>query len=701
MLSLVQRLISRVWRRPQDSTPINRAPINMYQRHLLLLLQVGRTCRRLPRGIKSLVWQFLRNPAHLEIVDREGNIMIFSMQTGKVLESQYQRIRGWTDDFGALRHSDEFTANLQTHKALAKRQHSLYSEPFTVRRQMLSNGFRIIVQDAAHRCHRYLAYLLQCTLGQQGIHVGDRRARESEGWVILERLDEVIHFDAFRVAVSANQKWAVVLTDAGAEVVDLQSGHSTVIHPPSESNRYPVMMFSIIDDILLWVPQRYLDNGDHAPEVAFWNCSNPCVPQKVGQYCLDVPHTEIVSMESNLSAVAIEVEVLCTGLANESHAVLLIFKERQKPYLVEVGRVKLAAYMNHGVYPLGPQLLATWDAYGLLAVWRFSESKFRGMNSSVDCIFRKQFDGFAGPGNCSGSQYFDLWPGVGPQLPDLVGALATRINDSIAQNCESLQNPSMGIASEDVLAEAREEDLPNHSEHTTSSSQHSKEAELETALAQSMGEEELRAQEAVYVAEAILRSKADAFLMSADCVVLMRLKRLGQAAKVRSTLLNSAHLKHARELVVEAGCEVLPQWCPAVLLVPLTQESLAETGVELRAHHIVARQSDFPLICQALSEIPRRQRPTLWAPAISTDSAEKGVAEDEGNDAFSPDSLNLASGFGSSKEKDNFAVEIVNTFVHLSLPKDIPEASEFADSDPCASGSGLQPPNPRRWKQQM
>merc|ERR1712139_464741 len=94
----------------------------------------------------------------------------------------------------------------------------------------------------------------------------------------------------------------------------------------------------------------------------------------------------------------------------------------------------------------------------------------------------------------------------------------------------------------------------------------------------------------------------------------MRLKRIGLADDVNTALLSSPPLSAVIERVIQAGCEVCPEWTPAKLLVPLTQEMVGELGIELRAHHIVAHEGDKQLIEAALRTLPCRRRPTLSAP---------------------------------------------------------------------------------------
>jgi len=54
----------------------------------------------------------------------------------------------------------------------------------------------------------------------------------------------------------------------------------------------------------------------------------------------------------------------------------------------------------------------------------------------------------------------------------------------------------------------------------------------------------------------------------------------------------------------------MPDWANgALLLVPCTEEGLAESGLELKPHHVIALASDVELIDEALAEFPRRRRP--------------------------------------------------------------------------------------------
>ena len=70
-----------------------------------------------------------------------------------------------------------------------------------------------------------------------------------------------------------------------------------------------------------------------------------------------------------------------------------------------------------------------------------------------------------------------------------------------------------------------------------------------------------------------------------------------------------------RNRVANAGAEfdLLPEWANgALLLVPVTCQEIADAGIDLRAHHILAKREDVENINAALAMIPRRQnRPKL------------------------------------------------------------------------------------------
>eukprot|EP00419_Tripos_fusus_P045502 CAMPEP_0172820302 /NCGR_PEP_ID=MMETSP1075-20121228/15176_1 /TAXON_ID=2916 /ORGANISM="Ceratium fusus, Strain PA161109" /LENGTH=465 /DNA_ID=CAMNT_0013660949 /DNA_START=39 /DNA_END=1436 /DNA_ORIENTATION=- len=113
-------------------------------------------------------------------------------------------------------------------------------------------------------------------------------------------------------------------------------------------------------------------------------------------------------------------------------------------------------------------------------------------------------------------------------------------------------------------------------------------------------------QEQEHLTEAMLRSKVDAMAEHEDDVVVSRLTDCSQW--IQQALLRSAHLDDCLKHVLTAGCEISPEWANgALLLVPLSVETLREEGYELRKFNIVHYRRDLTLIKQALSSIPKRQ----------------------------------------------------------------------------------------------
>lgn len=149
-------------------------------------------------------------------------------------------------------------------------------------------------------------------------------------------------------------------------------------------------------------------------------------------------------------------------------------------------------------------------------------------------------------------------------------------------------------------------------------------------------------QESAHVAEALLRSKADATVLNGDGIVVLRLTRMARSPQVTATLLESPALAECRARVTEAGCELMPSWAGGVmLLVPLTPEHLIEfeeLGVELQAHHIVSLARDMEHVKAALQALPHRRRPRITAepPADGTMCiSEHNVSKQQGHTGIS------------------------------------------------------------------
>eukprot|EP00435_Cladocopium_sp_Y103_P071279 s45_g37.t1 len=109
-------------------------------------------------------------------------------------------------------------------------------------------------------------------------------------------------------------------------------------------------------------------------------------------------------------------------------------------------------------------------------------------------------------------------------------------------------------------------------------------------------------------------------LLNMDGVCVFRLTRMATCEHVTQVLLDAAGpLAELHQRVVEAGCEVNPEWNPIrALFVPLTEtdmtelHALSERGYELtKTDHILALQSDFDSIDGALRQIPGDGRPKV------------------------------------------------------------------------------------------
>lgn len=212
--------------------------------------------------------------------------------------------------------------------------------------------------------------------------------------------------------------------------------------------------------------------------------------------------------------------------------------------------------------------------------------------------------------------------------------------------------------------------------------------ELERAIQDS--QREAVQQEGADIAEAVLRSKADAPELNCDGVIIFRLTRVSN--EITEILLQSPLLVECRNRVVDAGCEVVPAYANgAKCFVPLTAEQVSEINLEPQPHHIIALRTDRDLIAGVLSNIPCRKRPQLrldhrTEPPKDANHYQTVEVEDV-------DAEQVAI-------KDEYALSgllIRNTFLHILDRKEVSESSAFCESAPCGTSDFTQPANPRRW----
>jgi len=97
---------------------------------------------------------------------------------------------------------------------------------------------------------------------------------------------------------------------------------------------------------------------------------------------------------------------------------------------------------------------------------------------------------------------------------------------------------------------------------------------------------------------------------SADQVILAQLTFA--IPDLALLLVHSNNLASCHSRVRIAGCEVRPAWANgASLLIPVTQEQIAEAGIQLKAYNILMFTSDVQLVEQALRQLPRHKQPKL------------------------------------------------------------------------------------------
>jgi len=153
---------------------------------------------------------------------------------------------------------------------------------------------------------------------------------------------------------------------------------------------------------------------------------------------------------------------------------------------------------------------------------------------------------------------------------------------------------------------------------------------------------------------------------------------------------------------------VLPEWARgAVLLVPMTAEQVAEGGLELRFHNVVALESDKERLAEALRDVPRKRRPQVKA----DHQADAAGAERTGPGACwegaGPNSGSAQRGGGEGDAPrrvaellEELGVVEERTFLHCpaaALNFELSEASGPVQTEPPSGAGGPAHAKPRRW----
>ena len=159
---------------------------------------------------------------------------------------------------------------------------------------------------------------------------------------------------------------------------------------------------------------------------------------------------------------------------------------------------------------------------------------------------------------------------------------------------------------------------------------------------------------------------------SAGHAVLLSLSHTG--VKVKDALLKAECLEDCRQDVVDAGCDLQPEWANgAVLLMPLTELQAQDNQLELRPHHVVALKGDKERVLAALQTLPCRSRPK--------------IREEQG--------LPTRKFEASSWKPDMDMILTVDRTFLTCLPA-APSESTVNESAPCGDVNSKQPLNPRK-----
>ena len=159
---------------------------------------------------------------------------------------------------------------------------------------------------------------------------------------------------------------------------------------------------------------------------------------------------------------------------------------------------------------------------------------------------------------------------------------------------------------------------------------------------------------------------------SAGHAVLLCLSHTG--VKVKDALLKAECLADCRQDVIDAGCEVHPEWANgAVLLMPLTELQAQDNQLELRPHHVVAFKGDKERVLAALQTLPCRSRPK--------------IREEQG--------LPTRKFEASLWQPDADMILTVDRTFLTCLPA-APSECTAHESAPCGDANSKQPANPRK-----
>lgn len=177
--------------------------------------------------------------------------------------------------------------------------------------------------------------------------------------------------------------------------------------------------------------------------------------------------------------------------------------------------------------------------------------------------------------------------------------------------------------------------------------------------------------------------------------------------------------------MTDASCDPSPSWaCGAILLVPLTEDQVAESGLQLRPHNILALRSDQDSISRALGRLPKRKRPQLRAEMLLETAAEQSavvecgqcrqqIVQHKGQERVGEFCSHAASSVQETGTHEatvdchedrcdallcncQVRVEVERTFLHYRFANSASWDSALVASAPCGEAGSPELANPRR-----
>ena len=120
-----------------------------------------------------------------------------------------------------------------------------------------------------------------------------------------------------------------------------------------------------------------------------------------------------------------------------------------------------------------------------------------------------------------------------------------------------------------------------------------------------------------------------------------------RSADILAALLDAPALVEAFIRIEAAGCKVLPDWAQGAVILA-TLRSRNASGVELRAHHVVAAPGDQASVEAALAEKPKRRRPQVH---VVTEQASEAQEPPAGGNPLAQMAKDMRPGLESSGQR--------------------------------------------------